>query len=127
MAKHSEITLYGAELSGHTHRVALLLEMLDISYRFQSAPADVRRSVEFLRLNPLGQIPVLLDGSLVIADSNSILVYLAMTYAAGSGWLPTDPIGASNVQRWLSIAAGELMYGPANARAAALWNAPCDR
>jgi glutathione S-transferase len=76
----------------------------------------MRRSADFLRLNPLGQIPVLQDGPLVITDSNAILVYLVKRYAAGGSWLLGDPVDAAQVQRWLSIAAGEVRYGPALAR-----------
>jgi glutathione S-transferase len=76
----------------------------------------VRDTPAFRRLNPLGQIPVLEDGELALADSNAILVYLAKRYAAGSAWLPEDPPGAARVQRWLSMAAGEIAYGPASAR-----------
>jgi glutathione S-transferase len=123
----SELLLYGLELSGHTHRVVLLLEMLGLSYRLVPASAQMRQSAEFLRLNPLGQIPVLLDGTVVVADSNAILVYLTRRYAADSQWLPTDATAASKVQRWLSIAAGEIRYGPATARAKVLWNIPGDR
>jgi glutathione S-transferase len=94
---------------------------------FVEAPAEVRRSADFLRLNPLGQIPVLQDGATVLADSNAILVYLVKRYAPGSPWLPEDPVGASGVQRWLSIAAGEVKYGPAKARIATLWGSPGDR
>ena len=122
-----QITLHGVHRSGHVHRVELLLRMLQIEYRFVEAPADVRRSLQFLKLNPLGQIPVLQDGAIVIADSNAILVYLAKRYAPGSPWLPEEPVTASHVQRWLSIAAGELKYGPATARAASLWGNPADR
>jgi glutathione S-transferase len=121
-----EIVLHGTELSGHTHRVALLLGMLELPYRFAAAPAEVRRSEAFLRLNPLGQIPVLEDGDLLLADSNAILVYLAKRYAPGSSWLPEEPMAAARVQRWLSIAAGEVMYGPATARMVAQWNMPGD-
>lgn len=113
------ITLYGKPLSGHVHRVRLLLSMLGLEYDFKiadGASADVRH------LNPLGQIPVLVDGDLVLADSNAILVYLAKAYGQGSGWLPEDPQGAAQVQRWLSIAAGELRQGPAAARMVALFN-----
>jgi hypothetical protein len=71
-----EIILHGTELSGHTHRVELLLRMLGLPFRFQAAPATVRGSREFQKLNPLRQIPVLQDGDLTLADSNAILVYL---------------------------------------------------
>ena len=79
-----EITLHGTELSGHTHRVELLLRMLGLPYRFVVAAAAVRGTPEFHKLNPLRQIPVLQDGDLTLADSNAILVYLAKRYAPGS-------------------------------------------
>jgi len=118
--EHSEFIVYGTALSGHTHRVELLLAMLELPYRRELAPAEVRRGAAFLRLNPLGQIPVLEHDGLVLADSNAILVYLARRYAPGSHWLPDEPLAAAQIQRWLSIAAGELMVGPAVARMIAL-------
>jgi glutathione S-transferase len=120
----AEIILHGTELSGHAHRVELLLRMLGLPYRFVAAPASVRSSPEFYRLNPLRQIPVLQDGDLTLADSNAILIYLAKRYAPGGRWLPEDPVGAAQVQRWLSIAAGEVRYGPALARMVTQWNFP---
>lgn len=125
-SRHPSITLHGTERSGHVHRVVLLLRMLEIPYRFASAPAEVRRTPEFRRLNPLGEIPVLEDGTTVICDSNAILVYLAKQYVPGSTWLPEEPLAASRVQRWLSIAAGEIKHGPALARAIAQWRDPGD-
>lgn len=124
--QHSRIALHGTERSGHAHRVVLLLRMLEIPYLFVSAPAEMRRSAEFLRLNPLGQIPVLEDGPTVICDSNAILVYLAKRYAPESRWLPEEPVAAASVQRWLSIAAGELKHGPALARLIVQWGEPGD-
>jgi glutathione S-transferase len=121
-----EIILHGTELSGHAHRVELLLRMLGLPYRYAVAPAAVRSSPEFHKLNPLRQIPVLQDGDLTLADSNAILVYLAKRYAPGSQWLPEEPVAAARVQRWLSIAAGEVMYGPAIARMVTQWNFPGD-
>jgi len=110
------LTLYGTPTSGHSHRVELLLEMLELPYVYSLAPADVRRSEAFLRLNPLGQIPVLTDDDLVLCDSNAILLYLVRRYAPKSGWWPEEPVALARVQRWFSIAAGELKNGPATAR-----------
>lgn len=112
----TEITLHGTALSGHTHRVELLLRALDLPYRFEPAPAEVRKAEAFRKLNPLHQIPVLQDGELTLADSNAIMVYLVRRYAPESPWLPSDALGEALVQRWLSIAAGEVMHGPSTAR-----------
>lgn len=122
----TELTLYGTVLSGHVHRVVLLLRMLNLPYRVVDAPGPVRETPEFGALNPLRQVPVLRDGDLVLADSGAILVYLARRYDAGGSWLPHDPAGEARVQRFLSLAAGELAFGPAKARAVTLWNLPGD-
>ena len=121
------LTLHGLRLSGHAHRAELFLSLLGLPYRFVEAGPARRETPEFRRLNPLGQIPVLEDGDTVIADSNAILVYLAARYAPGSGWMPGDPLGAAHVQRWLSLAAGEVRHGPAQARMMVLFGAQADR
>ncbi len=120
------LTLHGSPLSGHVHRVVLLLRMLGVPYRFQNAPCEVRATPAFRALNPLGQVPVLQDGDLVLADSNAILVYLARRHDPAGTWLPTDPLGQARVQRFLSLAAGEVAFGPAAARAITLWGYPGD-
>lgn len=120
------LTLYGTPTSGHAHRVELLLLLLELPFAYVEAPAPVRRTAEFRKLNPLGQIPVLSDGELVLCDSNAIMVYLVKRYAPHSAWLPNEPLAAAQVQRWLSIAAGELRYGPAAARMALQWGMPED-
>ena len=118
----TSIILHGTRLSGHAHRVELLLRMLGLPYIYRDSPAAVRGTPAFLALNPLGQIPVLEDGGLVLADSNAILVYLAKRYDPAGRWLPEQPEAAAAVQRWLSLAAGELSFGAAAARAIMLWN-----
>lgn len=122
--KKSDITLYGTVLSGHMHRIELLLRALDLPFIFSDAPASVRQSEAFRKLNPLGQIPVLQDGDLILSDSNAIMVYIVKRYSDDETWLPADPVIASQVQRWLSIAAGEVKYGPAAARLIRQWNWP---
>ncbi|CAI1574723.1 glutathione S-transferase [Serratia entomophila] len=112
----SKIKLYGMSLSGHAHRVALLLRMLELPYEWVETPAEVRQSANFRRINPFGQIPALQDGELTLADSNAILVYLVKRYAPDSHWLPEQPLAAAQVQEWLSKAAGEVRYGPASCR-----------
>lgn len=125
-SSRSPLLLYGIKMSGHVHRVELLLRMLDLPFEYVQADAEVRASDTFRRLNPLGQIPVLQDGDVTVADSTAILVYLCKRYAPDSPWLPDGAEPAAAVQRWLSIASNELANGPAAARAAALFKAPND-
>lgn len=118
------ITLYGATYSGHTYRVALLLNMLGLPYEFKETPTSARQTESFKKLNPLAQVPVLTDGDSVITDSNAIMVYLVKKYAPDSHWLPEDPLNAAAIQQWLSKAAGEIRYGVASARMVKQFNAP---
>ncbi|MFY9476929.1 MAG: glutathione binding-like protein [Aquabacterium sp.] len=66
------------------------------------------------------------DGDVTLADSNAILTYLALRYDDAGQWLPRDPVKAALVQRWLSVAAGPLAFGPGNARIAVLFKRPRD-
>ena len=112
------LKLYDAELSGNAYKVRLLLSLLGLPHEL--APVDLRagqqKSPEYLKLNPLGQVPCLVDGDVVIRDSQAILVYLAAKYG-GEQWLPRDPVGLAVVHQWLSNAANEVARGPALARA----------
>lgn len=124
------LTLHGFALSGHAHRVELFLSLLGLP--FERIDVDLRggaqKRPEFLAMNAFGQVPVLQDGPVTIADANAILVYLARKYGAGhaTDWLPEAPQAMAEVQRWLSVAAGLLAFGPARARAKVLFNAPVD-
>ena len=69
-------------------------------------------------------MPVLEDGEIVVSDSNAILVYLARTYAPD--WIPSDAVGEANVQRWLTLAAGEIAFGSCAARLITVFGAPLD-
>lgn len=109
--------LYHYPLSGHAHRACLFASLLGLEHELVEVDlaSGAHKKPEFLALNAFGQVPVLEDGDAVIADSNAILVYLAKK-AGRTDWLPEDPLGAAMVQRWLSVAAGEVAYGPAAAR-----------
>lgn len=116
------ITLHRFTLSGHSHRVETFLHLLGLPYTAVDVdlPRGAHKQPDFLALNPFGQVPVLQDGDLVLSDSNAILVYLAMRYG-GPHWHVTDPATAAQVQRWLSVAAGELAHGVAASRVVSLF------
>ena len=111
------IVLYGFTLSGHCHRAEAFIRLLGLPVQVVQVDllAGEQRKPEFLALNRFSQVPVIDDGGVVLADSNAILVYLAKKYGAAT-WLPADPVGAAEVQRWLSVAAGQIAFGPAAAR-----------
>ncbi len=124
----NEIVVYRHPLSGHSHRVELFLSLLEVPFR--TVDVDLRAGEQkqpaFLRLNPFGQVPVIQDGDVTLADSNAILVYLAGRYDRAGTWYPREPLAAARVQQWLSVAAGQLASGPMVARVVKLLNLPLD-
>ena len=119
--------LYYSPRSGHSHRARLFMSLLGVRFELIKVDLTARqhKSADFLRLNAFGQVPVLEDGGIAIADSNAILVYLARKFDR-TDWYPDDASGAARVQRWLSVAAGQLVQGPASARLVTLFGAKID-
>jgi glutathione S-transferase len=71
------VTLHGINLSTFTRKVRLALGERGIDYRLAVAPMG---SPGVRALNPLGRIPVLVDGDVVIPDSSVIIAYLERAY-----------------------------------------------
>jgi glutathione S-transferase len=120
------IRIHRHPLSGHAHRVELFAGLAGIAHELVDVDLlnGEHKKAPFLSLNPFGEVPVIEDGAVVLADSNAILVYLAKTYAPD--WLPETAEAAARVQRFLSIAAGPLRNGPANARLITVFGARLD-
>jgi glutathione S-transferase len=120
------IRIHRHPLSGHAHRVELFAGLAGIAHELVDVDLlnGEHKKAPFLSLNPFGEVPVIEDGAVVVADSNAILVYLAKTYAPD--WLPETAEAAARVQRFLSIAAGPLRNGPANARLITVFGARLD-
>lgn len=127
MSVQPPIRLYGFPLSGHAHRVALLLSMLKLPHEVINVDlgGGQHKQADFLKMNPRGQIPVIIDGDVTLYDSTAILVYLAKRYG-GEQWLPTDALGAAHVQQFLSLAAGEIFEGPNRVRLVKLFKRELD-
>ena len=122
----TNIRIHSFPLSGHAHRIELFASLAGIGHEVINVDlaAGEHKKEPFLTLNPAGQVPVIEDGDTVISDSNAILVYLARKYAPS--WLPTDPVAEAEVQKFLTLAAGEIAFGPAAARLINVFNAPLD-
>lgn len=116
--------LYYHPLSGHAHRAHLFLSLIGVAHEL--VPVDLaagaHKAPEFLKLNRFGQVPVLDDDGTIISDSNAILIYVARKYHRAD-WLPETPEAAASVQRWLSVAAGQIAFGPAAARLVTVFGA----
>lgn len=65
------------------------------------------RTPEFLRLNPAGKLPVLVDGDMVLTESAAIVLYLAEKHA-DKGLMPVDLQERAQAYRWSFFAVTEL-------------------
>ena len=124
----STLKLYRHPLSGHAHRAELFLSILGLDAELINVDLmnGEQKQATFLNKNIFGQVPVLEDGDVTIADSNAILVYLANQYDQEHTWLPIEPEKAAEVQRFLSVAAGPIVSGPGTARLINLFGAKLD-
>lgn len=114
----SMMTLYDFELSGNCHKIRMMLSFLGIQY--QRIDIDLRRKdqmdPEFIALNRLHKVPVLVDEGFVLRDSAAILIYLARKYGKPD-WYPDSAYDMAEIQQWLSFSVNEVFNGLAMARA----------
>lgn len=118
--------LYVGGRSGNSHKIALFLSILGVTYETVEVPyGPEMRTPEFLAMNPRGQVPILEDDGKHIWDSMAILVYIARKHG-GEIWLPLDPSGMAEVMQWLALAENELLFGIAQARIMLRYRKPED-
>jgi GST-like protein len=111
------IDLYTAA-TPNGHKVSIVLEELGLPYTVHALSFDKKeqKSPDFLKINPNGRIPAIVDranGDFAVFESGAILIYLAeMT----GKLLPQDPKGRSVVLQWLMFQMGGIgpMQGQAN-------------
>ncbi len=65
--------------------VVWMLEEAGVEYelRWVDIMAGAQKSPELLALNPMGKLPILTDGEIVVTESAAIALYLGDRYAAG--------------------------------------------
>lgn len=81
------ITLYGIEWSRAKYVLFTLAELgLDFQH-VRINPFEKEKSApEYLKLNPLAQVPTLVDGDLVLTEAIAINFYLSRKYGTGKLW-----------------------------------------
>jgi len=109
--------LYDLELSGNCYKVRLFAALAGIALEITAVDflGGAHKQPPLIGLNPWGEIPILVDGEVVLRDSQAILVYLAAKYA-NETWFPRDATGMAEIVQWLSTTANEVQNGPAAAR-----------
>jgi len=82
--------LYGVKGSPFVRKALVVLEEKGLSYELETMVSVSPKSPELLALHPLGKIPILRDGELVVPDSSVICAYLEKKYPAPALY-PADP------------------------------------
>jgi len=104
------LTLYGSPGSRST-RVAWALEEAGAEYDFIliDLKKGDQKNPEFLKLNPNGKLPVLVDGELVLSESAAICTYIGERFPA-SGLVPPLEQSADRAHyfQWCFFAMSEL-------------------
>lgn len=121
------IKIYRHPLSGHSHRVELFASLAGIAAELVDVDLaqGEHKQPAFLAMSPFGQVPAIADGDVTLSDSNAILVYLGRKYAPE--WLGDTPLQEAEIQRFLSLAAGDVAFGPATARLINVFGAELDK
>lgn len=90
-------------------RVRWTLQELDIP--FEAITVNMLKGEHlqpaFLKINPAGKLPALVDGDLVLTESMAIVIYLAEKYA-DKGFIPADVKQRAEFFKWIMFTATEL-------------------
>jgi len=85
----------------------IVLEWIGQPYEIEEVSRQALKEPPFLALNPVGSVPVLIDGDLVLTQSSAILEYLAEKYPQAD-LMPTDLKGRAETRRWLAFVNSDL-------------------
>ena len=103
MSNQKPITLYGV-MSPNVVKVAIMLEELALPYelRYVALFKGEQFTPQFLALNPLGKVPVIVDPALdrPLSESGAILIWLAERHGA---FLPQQSADRYEVLQWLMV------------------------
>jgi len=108
-AKSTGLQLWGRLSSCNVQKAVWALEELGLDYERIDVGGDFGGldRPEYLAMNPHGRIPTLVDGAVVVWESEAILRYLAARYGAGRLWAD-DPATRAAADQWMAWTAASL-------------------
>lgn len=120
------LKLYSYNESGNSYKVRLLAALLKVDLEIVELDyfSDEQHSEKFLKINPKGEVPALVDGDIVLTDSAAILVYLAGKYSDKNTWWSEDLVEQAKIVDWLAFAASWVQFGVFTARAILSFKGP---
>ncbi len=110
MSTDNPIKLYDFPSSPNCQRVKVVLEEKKLAY--ETIRVDLRKNEqkepEFLKLNPRGKVPVLVDGETVLYESRIINEYLEEEYPEPP-LMPKEPARRAKIRLLMDYALTELI------------------
>ena len=96
------LKLLGRKTSGNVQKVIWYLEERGLEYTREDYGQQFGNTADraYLELNPNGKVPTLVDGDVVVWESNAILRYLC-NRTDDDAFYPADPALRSQVERWM--------------------------
>jgi glutathione S-transferase len=105
------LRILGRANSFNVRKVLWVCDEIGISFVREDYGRGFERTdtAEFLKLNPTGQVPVVMDGAKVMRESNSIVRYLAAKHQA-TGLYPNDPAQRQAIEQWMDWVAYDFTH-----------------
>lgn len=99
------LRILGRANSFNVRKVLWVCDELGVAYTREDWGRGYRPTSddEFLKINPIGLVPAVIDDGVVLRESNSIVRYLATKQGDGALY-PTDPVRRANVEQWMDWA-----------------------
>ncbi len=109
--------VYVWKQSGNSYKLRVLLALLGVDYEevMVNFRTHEHKSADYLKINPRGQVPAIIDGDLLLWDSAACLVYIARKFG-GEQWLPSAPGPMAEVMNWVALSGNEMQFGLQYAR-----------
>jgi glutathione S-transferase len=96
------LKILGRKNSSNVQKVLWCCDELGVSFEREDYGGEFGKTKDaaYMAMNPNSVVPTVIDGDLVLWESNTIIRYLANQYGDGSLY-PTDPGPRASGERWM--------------------------
>lgn len=104
------IQLYHFHMQDRSDRVRWLLEEMKVPYenKFLDKAKGELLTPEYLKLNPMGRVPTIVDGEVIMFESAAICMYLADKYSYGNLAPKLEDSNRAEYTKWMIWSVGSL-------------------
>lgn len=105
------IDLYAQGWQDRSDRVRWLLEEMKVPYtnHFLNKSAGELNTPEYRKLNPMGRVPTIVDGDIIMSESAAVCMYLADRYSYGTLAPKMEDVSLrAEYTKWMVFSVGTL-------------------